>query len=70
MFFEDATRLIKREIPGVELSELMELIKTAQTHLLRFGITSVHDVDGGMAFTAFQELHRQGHHPAYLAVHT
>ena len=59
MFLEDATQLIKGEIPDVGLNELLELIMTAQTHLLRYGITSVHDVDGGLAFTAFQELHRQ-----------
>ena len=59
VFFEDATQLIKRVIPAVALDELMEYIKTAQKHLLRLGITSVHDVDGGLAFTAFQELHRQ-----------
>ena len=37
----------------------MALIKMAQIDLLKMGITSVHDVDGGLAFTAFQELHRQ-----------
>ncbi len=59
MFFEDAIQLIKRVIPDVELDDLMTHIKTAQNHLLRQGITSVHDVDGGLAFTAFQELRRQ-----------
>jgi predicted amidohydrolase YtcJ len=59
MFFEDATQLIKRVIPDAALDELVALLKTAQIHLMRLGITSVHDVDGGLAFAAFQELHRQ-----------
>jgi predicted amidohydrolase YtcJ len=58
-FFEEATRLIKNVIPDANLEELLQLLKKAQVHLLRFGITSVHDVDGGMAFTAFQELRRK-----------
>lgn len=58
MFFEEATQLIERVIPQAELDELLALIKIAQNHLLKKGITSVHDVDGGLAFTAFQELRR------------
>ncbi len=59
MFFEDATQMIKSFIPEAELDEVMTLIKLAQIDLLKKGITSVHDVDGGLAFTAFQELRRQ-----------
>lgn len=61
MFFEDATQLVKKFIPEASLDELMALLIRAQKHLLRQGITSVHDVDGGSAFTAFQELRRQNH---------
>ncbi|MDF1512327.1 MAG: amidohydrolase [Anaerolineae bacterium] len=59
LFFEDATQLVKRVIPEVDLEDMLSLIAKAQNLLLRQGITSVHDVDGGVAFSAFQELHRR-----------
>jgi hypothetical protein len=59
MFFEDGMDLILDAIPDPSLSELIEAQALAQTHLLAAGITTIHDVDGGQAFTAYQALHNQ-----------
>ncbi len=59
MFFEDGMNLILDAIPDPSLSEVIEAQALAQTHLLASGITTIHDVDGGQAFTAYQTLHRQ-----------
>jgi len=59
MLFEDATRLVRVVIPPATLDEIVDALDVAQEHLLAFGITGVHDVDGVPAFAAFQELHRQ-----------
>lgn len=60
MFFEEAMGLIKRAVPPVTLQALVQLLETAQAHLLASGITGVHDVDGAPAFAAFQELRQSG----------
>jgi len=59
MLFENATHLVRAVIPPATLDEIVEALDGAQEHLLAFGITSFHDVDGVPAFAAFQELHRQ-----------
>ncbi len=59
MLFEDATRLVRAVIPPATLDEIVDALDVAQEHLLTFGITGIHDVDGVPAFAAFQELHRQ-----------
>jgi predicted amidohydrolase YtcJ len=60
LFFEDAIGLINRAKPALDLNTLIDLYDEAQNHLLRQGITGVHDVDGNPAFAAAQELRRQG----------
>jgi predicted amidohydrolase YtcJ len=59
MLFENATRLVRAVIPPATLDEVVDALDEAQDHLLAFGITGVHDVDGEPAFAAFQELRRQ-----------
>jgi hypothetical protein len=59
MLFEDATCLVRAVIPPATLDEIVDALDVAQAHLLAFGITGVHDVDGVPAFATFQELHRQ-----------
>ncbi len=59
IFFEDGMDLILDAIPDPSLSELVDAQALAQTHLLAAGITTIHDVDGGQAFTAYQALHNQ-----------
>jgi hypothetical protein len=54
--FEHAMDLIKSTIPPIPLDTTVDLLDEAQAHLLRLGITGVHDVDGKPAFTAFQTL--------------
>lgn len=60
VFFEEASGLISRIRPGEDFSTLVDLLDEAQWHLLKQGITGVHDVDGSPAFAAEQELRRQG----------
>ncbi len=60
MFFERASDLIKQVIPEPTLDDIVQALEIAQQHLLAAGITGVHDVDGQPAFTALQELRRQG----------
>jgi hypothetical protein len=54
--FEHAMNLIKNRIPPMPLRATVDLLDEAQDHLLRLGITGVHDVDGEPAFAAFQTL--------------
>ena len=56
MAFEHAMNLIKGAIPPIPLHETVDLLDQAQNHLLRLGITGVHDVDGEPAFSALQTL--------------
>lgn len=58
--FEHAMNRIKAEIPPIPLETTVDLMDEAQTHLLRLGITGVHDVDSEPAFAAFQALKGQG----------
>ncbi|MGC9350036.1 MAG: amidohydrolase [Anaerolineae bacterium] len=60
IFLESAIGLISQAKPAPSLDTLVDLLDEAQDHLLAFGITSVHDVDGPPAFEAMQELKRQG----------
>lgn len=57
--FEHAMNLIKSKIPAMPLNATVDLLDEAQGHLLRLGITGVHDVDGEPAFAAFQALKTQ-----------
>jgi len=57
--FEHAMNLIKSRIPPMPLDATVDLLDEAQDHLLRLGITGVHDVDGEPAFAAFQTLKEQ-----------
>ncbi len=59
MAFEHAMNLIKNRIPPIPLETTVDLLDEAQTHLMRLGITGVHDVDGEPAFAAFQALKGQ-----------
>jgi len=59
MLFEDATHLVREVIPPATLDEIVDALDVAQGRLLALGITAIHDVDGGLAFAAFQELHYQ-----------
>lgn len=59
MLFENATGLVRTVIPPATLEEIVDALDVAQEHLLAFGITAIHDVDGVPAFAAFQELRRQ-----------
>ncbi len=56
MFFENAMRLISDAIPQPTLEEIASAQALAQEHLLKVGITAIHDVDGGLSFAAYQTL--------------
>lgn len=60
LLFENALRLVKAVIPAPALGEVVDALDVAQGDLLALGITGVHDVDANPAFSAFQELRRQG----------
>jgi predicted amidohydrolase YtcJ len=60
ILFEDAMQLVAERIPRPTLEQTRSAIAKAQSQLLRFGITSVHDFDGQRCFLTLQELKRNG----------
>ncbi len=60
MLFEHAVGLVKESLPAPTVTQVVEAMRVAQTHLLAVGLTGVHDVDAAPAFAAFQTLHREG----------
>jgi hypothetical protein len=55
-----AIDLLKRAIPEPTLEELADAMRQGQLVAHQAGLTSVHCMDGALAFAAFQQLHRQG----------
>jgi predicted amidohydrolase YtcJ len=60
ILYEDAMTLVSENIPRPTIEETVTGIERAQTHLLHYGITSVHDFDGQRCLQAIQELRRSG----------
>ncbi|MBN2555990.1 MAG: amidohydrolase [Anaerolineales bacterium] len=57
ILLENAIKLILPHLPQPTPYELAAMLKTAQTNLHKLGITSVHDFDGALCFSALQILH-------------
>jgi predicted amidohydrolase YtcJ len=60
ILFEDALPLFSEGIPRPSLEETVAALERAQTQLLHYGITSIHDFDGQRCMNALQELRRGG----------
>ncbi len=60
ILLEGAMRLVDAVIPQPEGEALAALISAAQEHLLRLGLTGVHDFDRRACFDALQRLHQRG----------
>jgi len=61
MLFEDsAMELVADLVPLPDPEELDEMLREAFPTAWRVGLTSIHDVDGDPAFTAYQRLHARG----------
>ena len=60
ILFEGAVELVEKNIPELTTAERKHNLLAAQQHLLRLGITSVHDFDGIRCFNALQELDQEG----------
>jgi hypothetical protein len=56
LFFESALALIENKLPPITAAALSELLKKTQTFLWQNGITSAHDFDGSICFSALQIL--------------
>jgi len=56
VLFESAMRLVEDAIPEPDDADILNALKSAQTALNAFGITSVHDFDPWPVFNALQEL--------------
>ena len=58
ILYEGAMKLVADHIPDPTRTETYNAIDRAQSVLLRYGITAVHDFDGQSCFAALQELHQ------------
>jgi len=56
ILYESAMELIETVIPEPSINEITEAIDSAQTQLLKLGLTGVHDFDGSKCFSALQIL--------------
>ncbi|MBN1260441.1 MAG: amidohydrolase [Anaerolineae bacterium] len=59
MLFEHAIKIVQAAAPSPTLAEAIAALQIVQRRLLAAGITGVHDMDGGVAFAAFQALHAE-----------
>ena len=57
ILLENAVKLILPHLPQPTPYELAAMLKEAQMNLHKVGITSVHDFDGALCFSALQILH-------------
>jgi predicted amidohydrolase YtcJ len=60
ILLETAMQLVANHIPHPTESENEQAILAAQTQLLQYGITGLHDFDGPDCFRALQSLHANG----------
>jgi len=60
MLFEYAVDAVESAIPEPTVAQVAAAIRAAQPRLLQKGLTGVHDVDGGPAFSALQLLRQEG----------
>jgi len=60
ILFENATRLVEKIIPSLNINQIVENLDKAQIELWRFGITSVHDFDNKDCFIALQKMEQIG----------
>ena len=56
LLYESAVNLIESILPQLTETEITQLIHTAQNYLFSYGITSVHDFDRRLSFSALQEM--------------
>jgi len=61
ILLESASRLVEKCIPPLEAAQKKEFLLLAQQQLLRYGITSVHDVDDWEIYALLQELRQPWH---------
>lgn len=59
MLFEHAVDAVTSVIPAPSVVRVVAAIRAAQSSLMQKGLTGVHDVDGGPAFSALQFLHQE-----------
>lgn len=60
IFFEDAQSLLFNAAPKATPEEIVKAAETAQHHAWASGLTSMHDMDGPDAFTAFRLMEERG----------
>jgi predicted amidohydrolase YtcJ len=56
ILFETATELVSSVMPEPSVDELKKVVLAAQSKLLQFGLTGLHDFDGSILFSALQLL--------------
>jgi predicted amidohydrolase YtcJ len=60
ILYENAMELVAQRIPEPSVDQIAAAIGNAQSILLQYGITSVHDFDRSKCFQALQLLHESG----------
>ncbi len=60
ILYENAMELVAQRIPEPSVDQIAAAIGNAQSILLQYGITSVHDFDHSKCFQALQLLHESG----------
>ncbi len=60
LVYEGAMRLVENAIPKPDKSERRAALHSAQTELLRFGISCVHDFDGWDCYETLVEMVKEG----------
>jgi len=59
ILLESAMELLENHIPEPTIDSLADSLKTAQSELLKMGLTAVHDFDKISCFSALQLLHKE-----------
>jgi len=60
MLFEGAMNLVHQGIPQSTPTDMENALREAFPHAWRMGLTTIHDMDGVSAFSAYQRLHVRG----------
>ncbi|MCL4560574.1 MAG: amidohydrolase [Chloroflexi bacterium] len=60
ILLEEAQNLVGSLIPEPTLDEMVDAIRQGQGEANRAGLTGIHDMDGPLAFQAYQALHQRG----------